>query len=248
MSQDYKILHSYSVGSTNDLAEATLSREAVDEFTVFFADYQTNGKGIGHNIWESNMGENLLISIVLHPVFLNPADQFMINKIVSLGVCKCLDKYIIGQRITIKWPNDVWVGFGKIAGILSRNLIMGNRFETCIVGIGLNINQQNFSPEIPNPVSMYQIAHRAFDRNEVLKQLIDDVKHFYSLLKKNLIEAINQYYLERLLFYNTSATFIADDQEFTGIIKGVDEFGLLLVEVEENVRRYNIKDISLKVH
>lgn len=184
MSQDYKILHSYSVGSTNDLAEATLSREAVDEFTVFFADYQTNGKGIGHNIWESNMGENLLISIVLHPVFLNPADQFMINKIVSLGVCKCLDKYITGQRITIKWPNDVWVGFGKIAGILSRNLIMGNRFETCIVGIGLNINQQNFSPEIPNPVSMYQIAHRAFDRNEVLKQLIDDVKHFYSLLKK----------------------------------------------------------------
>lgn len=248
MKLDYKILHFETTESTNQIAEEEVFRNRPAEFTVFYTDFQTKGKGVGSNTWYSNRAENLLLSIVLYPDFLNPADQFLINKIVSLGVCQCLSEFIPQRNCFIKWPNDIWIDFGKIAGILSRNTIMGNQFETCIVGIGLNVNQINFSPDLPNPVSMAQIAGHPFDRDQVLHSLIQRIAYYYNLLKINDLKEIDQQYLEKLLYFNSKATFIADGNEFEGIIRGLDQFGLLLVEKDQRINKYDLKEITLKIN
>lgn len=246
MKLDYKILHFETTESTNQIAEEEVFRNRPKEFTIFCTDFQTKGKGVGSNTWQSNRAENLLLSIVLYPDFLGPADQFMINKVVSLGVCRCLGEFIPQSNFLVKWPNDIWVDSGKIAGILSRNLILGNQFDTCIVGIGLNVNQNVFNPDLPNPVSMAQIAGHPFDRNQVLDSLIQHIALYYNLLKISNLKMIDQQYLERLLHFNSIATFIADGCQFEGIIRGVDQFGLLLVERDKRILKYDLKEITLK--
>ena len=247
MKLDYKILHFETIESTNQIAEEEVFRNNPKEFTVFSADFQTKGKGVGTNTWQSNRAENLLVSIVLHPDFLDPADQFLINKAASLGVCRCLEEFIPQGRFFIKWPNDIWFDSKKIAGILSRNTIMGNHFETCIVGIGLNVNQIVFSAELPNPVSMEQIAGHSFDRNQVLEKLILSLGYYYNMLKINDMKEIDKQYLDKLLNYNRKAKFIAEGRQFEGIIRGVDQFGLLLVEEEGSIKKYDLKEITLKI-
>ncbi len=80
---------------------------------------------------------------------------------VSLGICDFLDRYCHGS--TIKWPNDIYVKNDKIAGILIENSIMGEKIESSVAGIGLNINQDKFDPGIPNPVSLKMITGKEYD-------------------------------------------------------------------------------------
>ena len=120
-----------------------LKKKKLLKGTIVYTNYQSAGQGQSGNKWESEDGKNLLISIVLFPSFIKPADQFHISMTISLGICDFLKRYIPG--CSIKWPNDIYVNNDKIAGILIENFILGNKIENTIAGIGLNINQDKFS-------------------------------------------------------------------------------------------------------
>ncbi len=154
-----------SLPSTNSYAAFLLKNEVIPEGAIVSAEYQTTGRGQGSNIWESENGKNLLISIILYPSIIYPASQFLISMALSLGICDFLKRFI--PDCSIKWPNDIYVNDDKIAGILIENSIMGDKIESTIAGIGLNINQEKFLSDAPNPVSLSLITGKKYDLNSL---------------------------------------------------------------------------------
>ena len=121
-----KIIALDIAGSTNEYMLDKIKAGIIsEEGTVVIANYQSVGKGLDQNTWESEAGKNLMFSILLKPGFLKADQQFQLTKIISLAVYDFVRNYLPNERIKVKWPNDIYVGNKKIAGILISNTIKG---------------------------------------------------------------------------------------------------------------------------
>lgn len=152
----------------------------VPEFTTVVSDFQTAGKGQRGNSWEAEGGKNLLFSYVLYPLFLEARRQFLLSQIASLAVKEALDKLVDG--ISIKWPNDVYWHDKKICGMLIENDLQGHFIGRCIPGIGINVNQEVFRSDAPNPVSLKQITGQEHDRAALLLDVLRIADGYYRRL------------------------------------------------------------------
>lgn len=237
-------MHFGQVESTNLTAEKLLTAGEVVEGAIIFADYQTNGRGVGANSWNSPAGANVLMSLVFRPEFLMPADQFLIQKVVAIGVCEYISQ-LIPAPVKIKWPNDIYVDGKKLAGILGKSIIEGSIFSACIMGLGLNVNQVAFPKNLPNPVSLANITGHEHDRLGIALQIAGFVERNYQLLKNGDVEMINSAYLLNLLNYSVEATYEENGKRFWGIIRDVDHFGKLILETAQGAQRYDMKEITL---
>jgi len=233
-----------AINSTNEFAEKLLLNEKPCEGSVILAGYQKEGHGTGGNTWYSEAGKNLLASIILYPEFLPPASQFELNKVISLAVLYCVKGFLPNARVTIKWPNDIYVGYRKIAGILIKNSITGTKTENTIVGIGLNVNQNSFPSSLNNPISLSQVSGQTFDVLLVLQQLMEFLEILYQKLKLGEFGFISDQYLQNLLNMNRKSWYHKDNLAFEGIIKGVSQFGRLIMEVDNELVEYDFKEIT----
>lgn len=217
--------------STNYYAINLLGRHKPTEGTLVCADYQSAGRGIDNNHWESEKGKNALISIILYPDFLLPEKQFLLNKMVSLSILDFLKGKISDNRLSIKWPNDIYVDELKIAGILINNTISGNTLEASVIGIGLNINQELFISDAPNPVSLKMLTNIEYSISGCIDELCTCFESRYTQLK-NSDDQIDVDYLNSLFRFNIFYNYRYKDQDITGKIVGTDEFGKLILEKE----------------
>lgn len=234
------------VDSTNSYAERLLKKGPVEEGTVIQARFQTAGKGQGDNHWESAPGQNLTFSFILHPGFLPPGRQFLINKVISLGVLDFLSAYL--DEAAIKWPNDIFYENKKIGGILIQHLVEGDTLETSIVGIGLNINQTKFDLELTNAASLFQILHQELKLKDALVLLCEAIGERYAQLKRNETDRLESDFHLALLGYMEERLFLLGGKEITGIIQGVDEFGRLLIEhADQALKTYAHKEIEYQL-
>ena len=135
------------------------------------ADFQTAGRGCGTNSWESERGKNLTFSLRLHPADLPANCQFVVSMANALALKRALDGYVDG--ISIKWPNDIYWRDRKICGTLIETTLKGNRVGECIIGTGINVNQQVFLSDAPNPVSLFQILGHEVPVEEVMEAVLD---------------------------------------------------------------------------
>lgn len=218
-----------SLESTNKYCEL-LDMTTVEEFTVICAREQTAGIGQRGNHWNSNAGENLTFSIVLKPVFLPVESQYMLTKVVSLGLVDALETILPQKNVKIKWPNDIYVDNKKICGILISNKIMGLNLSVSIIGIGLNVNQMTFPNWIPNPVSIKQINGTEENLDDVLKKVLRAVALRYHHLQESWpkeTEILDHEYLSRLLFLGKEMPYLYQEEEIMATIVGVNPFGHL---------------------
>lgn len=233
-----------TIDSTNQFAEKLLLSEKPCEGSVILAGFQETGHGTGSNVWHSEAGKNLLASIILYPDHVIPANQFVLNKVISLAVLYCVKSLIPSQEILIKWPNDIYANYRKIAGILTKNSIMGSKIGYSIVGVGLNVNEEKFPPELPNPVSIKQLSGQNHEIDEVLKILMNFLEIWYEKLEFDEVDFIHDEYLKNLLNLNRKAWYRKENQVFEGIIRGVSPFGKLRMEADNEVTEYDFKEIS----
>ena len=169
--------------STNTLLKELIDKGQGPEAEKYiYAGYQTAGRGQTGNGWESEEGKNLLCSILL------PARKnlFELNVVAAVAVQRT-----IGEEFTIKWPNDIYWGDKKVAGILVENAIIGNEVKYSIAGIGLNVNQTEWQSDAPNPVSLKQITGQTYNIDTLMQQL-------YAEIQKALTEDIWDYYKAHL--------------------------------------------------
>lgn len=231
------------VSSTNDLAAGLLKSGSPPEGTVIYAGEQTRGRGQKGNEWVSEAGMNLIVSIILYPRFLEPEHQFMVSKVISVSIANLLEAF--SDSISIKWPNDIYHKDDKIAGILIEFSLEGNRITNCIAGAGINIRQTAFPPGLPNPVSLGMIDKGSHDTALLLKEYCSLCDYWYGLLRAGKEEKINNEYHRRLYRLNTASSFLADNRQLRGSIRGTDRYGRLIIDLEDGTTGvYGFREID----
>jgi BirA family transcriptional regulator, biotin operon repressor / biotin---[acetyl-CoA-carboxylase] ligase len=232
--------------STNNYANRLITEGRAVNGSVVLSHYQKSGRGQRGNTWESAPGKNLLASIVLFPAFLLPGKQFSLSKITSLALVDLLREHT--QGVTVKWPNDIFVDNKKIAGILIETSILGNQFHSAVAGIGLNLNQEKFSAELPNPISLKLIAGKDFNVKEMALQLREIFMKWYQKLEAGFIAEIDETYHENLFRINEWAVFQKKNNSFEARILGTGEYGQLILEDRSGKQSfYMFKEIEFVI-
>ena len=229
----WKIVHIGETDSTNHWL-----KEHGEGDMVVVADYQTAGRGCGTNTWESERGKNLLFSILMHPTDVPASRQFVISQLVSVALCKVLEQYV--GNVSIKWPNDIYVGDCKICGMLIENRLQGSVIRDSIVGIGLNVNQMVFHSDAPNPVSLANLTGRFFDTGMLLQQLLGALDAEWADA-----EGVRSRYMTRL--YRRKGFFRYRDawSEFDAEVVTVEDDGhLVLRNIDGYTHRYAFKEVQ----
>ena len=238
------IINLDSAASTNTELSLMLQAGQPAEWTVVAARSQTSGRGQAGNVWESAPGKNICCSICLYPQNVEPATQFILSMAIAAGVARYLERK--GLTAQIKWPNDIYVNNKKICGILIENQIMGSTVQSSIIGIGLNINQQTFSPTIPNPTSLLLETGGDYLPETELPQLISEIQHCVSMVYAgNADDILSEYH--RLLFQKDAAhSYYEHGLKFTGIIRRVEKSGGLIMQIVpgNEEKKYFFKEIS----
>lgn len=211
--------------------------------TVVTAEYQTAGRGQGVHTWESNRSENLLFSVLTHPVMVPVRSQFLLSEAGALALKEVLDGYTDG--ITLKWPNDIYWNDRKLSGTLIETSIGGGHIKNCVFGIGLNVNQKTFESDAPNPVSLAQILGHDIDRELLFKQIVAAFEKYYRMLENGQYDAISALYHEAL--YRRQGFYMYEDGDgrFDGAIVEVGDDGLLVLRDRDGrFREYEFREVK----
>ncbi len=227
------------VDSTNNFAANLIEEQLCRNGALILADTQTAGKGQRGSLWESEPGKNLLCSYVYFPDNLSVNFLQEFNMCLSISLIKCLNYFEIDAEI--KWPNDILADGKKISGILIENNVRAGKVKSMIFGIGLNINQQSFINL--GATSMALIRGAEFSIDEVSLQLTKEFNHWVSFVGGDH-QDLKLVYLNLLYGINTIHRFQSQDQEFEGIIVGVNDFGDLEINVLGEIRSFKNKEIS----
>lgn len=208
------------------------------------AAYQTSGRGQRSNVWQSRSGENLLMSILLRPgCALEVTNQFMLSQAVALSIHAAMKCYGIETRL--KWPNDIYVGGRKLAGILVELDYSGVFVEQAIVGIGLNVNQTEFPPMDRVPVSMKMLLGKDVPVEGVLCDVLCLFNRYYGEVRWGCKESIVAEYRELLLGIGEQREYVDAEGTFTAVMEGVEPTGhLLLRRSDGTLSRYAFKEVE----
>ena len=232
------------VDSTNTFLKNILSNsEPVPEGTVIMAESQVAGRGQQQNKWYSTAGQSLAFSILLKPTFVPLNQQFLLTQIISIAVYESLLP-LVGNQLKIKWPNDIYIGARKLGGILIENQVQGSTIKNAVIGVGLNINQDNFPDLVPNAISLRQILQTDYDLKVLLFEICDHVEQWYVKLRQGNYSLINEAYLRAMYLLNKHSRFKVQDTIFEGVITGVSANGLLQVLHSGLTTAYNLKEIQ----
>lgn len=241
---------------------STLLREqytdALPHLYTIRTDYQTAGRGQAGNTWESEKGKNLLFSTLLRHKELHATEQWRISMWVAITLWEVLAKHLDKERLTIKWPNDIYYGDKKLVGILIENALIGQYVEHSIVGIGVNVHQMNWQSNAPNPISMKEITGREYDIEGLLNEWICSMKSW----KNSKIEDLSSAYLQHLYRregwheyvereVSIAPTAIAEKgtrNTFLAKIVTVTEQGELILRLQDNAeKKYHFKQIRFVI-
>ncbi|MHA4893750.1 biotin--[acetyl-CoA-carboxylase] ligase [Pedobacter sp. PWIIR3] len=234
-----------AVDSTNNYLKVLLSKsEPLAEGTVIMADDQFAGRGQQGNTWLSEPGKNLTFSIYLKPASLNANDQFLLNKAVSIGIWNALQQFV-DQGLSIKWPNDIYVFDQKIGGVLIENTLIGNAIKSSIIGIGINVNQQNFSNNgLVRASSLSEILQQDVDRITLLQRICHAIEVQYLRLRSGGIAEQHKEYLRKLYRFAQPSLYKHNEQLFEGMITNVTNGGQLVLISEDGELRFSFKEIE----
>lgn len=232
-----------SISSTNDYLKEELSKSApFSEGTVIMAEEQFGGRGQSGNKWLSESGKNLTFSILLKPSFLNPIQQFNINIVICVAIYEALYP-LLGEELAIKWPNDIYVGDRKLGGVLIENILQGNEWKESVVGIGINVNQEDFSG-LKNACSIKELLHREYILTDLLYDLCKSIEKRYFQLKNQGIADLQLVYRKALYGLNEVRKFNLEGVSVEGKIIDVADDGQLIVDFNGHSARFNFKEIE----
>ena len=243
-SERLPIIHLSSVDSTNNYLMAYKPREG-ETMTVVYADEQTAGRGQGSNHWESEPGKNLTFSVLVHPTMVPVMRQFLLSEAGALALWDVLGQYLGADDVKMKWPNDIYWKDKKISGTLIETRLGGGHVKDCVYGIGIDVNQEKFVSDAPNPVSMKQILGHDVDLKELLNKIIDSFKKYYAAIENGEYAAISELYHSGLYRAHGFHRYKDKDGEFEAAIVEVEDSGNLILRDREGcIRSYAFKEVT----
>lgn len=238
----FKILEYEELDSTNNRAEK-LGWGVLEDKMVVLTRKQTQGRGQIGNRWESEPGKNISMTVVFRPKALAAGEQFAISMVIALGTCDFISRY--AEECSVKWPNDIYVEDKKISGILIEHSIMGAYVGGSLCGIGVNVNQECFVSDAPNPVSLFQLTGVELSLEKALEELLECIGKRYEQVYN--YAALDRDFLQ--VMYRRSGEFDWEDEHgsFRASIAGVNEYGQLILKDSEGMERvYGFKEVAYK--
>lgn len=243
---ELRYIHLERADSTNSRLSAMAD---APHGTVVSCREQTAGRGQRGNSWEAAPGLNITLSMLLRPEAVAAREQFAISEAVALGVRDTLRHFLgRGAQIAVKWPNDIYVADSKICGILIENTLSGARIDRSIVGIGLNVNQERFESDAPNPVSMLQIAGRTFPLDEVETTLCRTIASLFdTYIAAGRLDELHAIYRESLWRREGLHPYLdtATGERFDAAIHNIGPMGhLTLRDSGSRLRTFAFKEVA----
>jgi BirA family transcriptional regulator, biotin operon repressor / biotin---[acetyl-CoA-carboxylase] ligase len=235
-----------SVDSTNNYALERVHAGLALHGEAFFAHEQWAGKGQRGKTWAAEKKANIILSVVIKPHPLQVSQQFQLSACISVAVREFF-AYYAGEQVKIKWPNDLYWQDRKAGGILIENVIgpekmadnpdhpsgtqeSSSAWQWAVIGIGININQWEFTTDIRNPVSLKQITGQEYDVAQLARQLCRLLdRRYYEMVRKGPSAAFKEY-SKHLYKKNEKVKLKKDNRVFETIIKDVSSSGQLIVE------------------
>lgn len=236
-------IHLDCVSSTNTYLKEMMEKcppeqrqELFPPYFVVTASRQEQGRGRQQKTWESEPDKNLLFSVLLYPQ-IHPSDQFHVCRHISVAVAEFVRETFSIENVYIKWPNDIYIHDKKLAGILIEHFLSQNIINYSVIGIGININQREFSSDLPNPTSIFLETGKIHSLEFCLEKAMDKIKQV-STRQANMLE---KQYMDYLYKHHVFSKYILpkiSQEPLLLKITGVDKMGLLQLE-DENNRLYN---------
>ncbi len=229
--------------STNSFLASLCDQQRLADLACVFTTYQSAGRGQRGNSWESEAGKNLLFSFVTYPDFLEAQRQFRLSQITALALYEVLSEET--EDISIKWPNDIYWRNRKICGTLIENDLTGIHISRSISGTGVNLNQQEFKSDAPNPVSLTQITGKTYRAEDMLRRIMQHIAFYYQLLRMGDDDAIARRYMNALFRKDGFHTYKDENGTFQAQIVGIEPIGKLVLEDTDGKRHeYMFKEVS----
>jgi len=235
------------LASTNELAR-DLARRGEEEGTLVVTEEQVAGRGRRGRSWYSPRGQGLLFSLILRPP-LQPAQAPQLTFLAAVAVAETL-KEELGLAAGIKWPNDIYIGGRKVAGILTELSAELDRVNYVIMGIGVNVNTplEDFPPSLRGSATSLQVeAGRALSRVALLQELLLRLEDWYKTFIQDGFVPLRRRWKDLALVLGKEVQVLGPNGTFSGVAVDVDDFGALLVQVPGGqVRRVLAGDVSLR--
>ncbi len=228
------------VESTNNYAMEQVHAGLASHGQAWFAKEQWGGKGQRGKIWQSTVGENVIMSIALRPNKAFNGKPYLLSATVA-AICQQLIMEYTANEITIKWPNDIYWSDRKAAGILIENIFKGNSWEWAIVGIGINVNQTVFDFVGVNPTSLKLITNMVLDPVEIAKKLHNKLLNALEVVQEErfYLKYLNEYLYKK----NENVQLKKDNAVFETKIIAVNEYGQLLTK-DTMERVFNVGEVE----
>ncbi len=231
--------------STNTFLLDLSKKQPLPDKTIVVSKLQLKGRGQLNSHWESDSGNSLTFSVYKQFNATNVAKQPYLLFAVALGVREALAN-LMAIKCDVKWANDILAENKKICGILTENQVKGNQLIASVIGVGINVNQTSF-PSLLNAGSMLMVTGKQFNLDEVLNKVCEAIFYYLQLFENKQWEILKETY-EKHLFRKekVSAFSVVKQPVFNAIIKGVNNFGQLLLELDtEEIKSFNTKEITM---
>ncbi len=224
-----------TVESTNIYAMEQIQANMAVHGTSYFAHDQTAGKGQWGKSWIAEPGSHIALSVIVAGSELNLSNPFSLSMLSALAVRDFFSHYA-GSETKIKWPNDLYWRDRKAGGILIENAVRGNIWQWAVIGIGINLNQEQFPASLVNPVSLKQITGKAQDPVKKAKELCNCLDNRFRQLLAGKEEKMLEEYNQQLYKQGQQVKLKKDNRIFGCTIQGVSASGSLQVSgtLEEN--------------
>ena len=237
-----------SIGSTNTYLRELNGGDPSYDYEVAVADFQTAGRGQKGNTWESEQGKNLLFSILAHPKGIKVQEQFYISQAIALAVSDAVIAAAgpeFTEGFSVKWSNDIYYKDFKMAGILIENTLQGSSILDTVVGVGLDVNQEVFVSDAPNPISLKNITGRDYDRDALLDDIIARFIGYMELDTPSQRAGVDELYRSRLYRREGYHKFRDAQGEFEACIYGIRPDGCLMLLTRSGEQRtYEFKQVQ----
>lgn len=230
-----------ATGSTNDDARR-LAEQGAAEGTVVVAARQQAGRGRFGRSWSSPEG-GAYVSCVLRPA-VSPAETGPLSLVIALGIARGLDALGAGP-CAVKWPNDVFIGAGKVAGVLLEMSAEADAVRWVVAGFGVNVAR----PGEPVPGAAYvrdRVAGVLVP--EVAAACLDAVASAYRAWLSEGFDGVREEYERRLLSVGQEVVIldVTGAERAAGVLKGVDRAGRLLLDSEAGELAVASGEVSLR--
>lgn len=236
----------YDVIDSTNVKAKQLAEEGHPAGTLVVAEKQDAGRGRRGRSWEAPAGSGIYMTLVLKPE-ISPNNASMLTLVAALAVAGSITK-CTGKQAGIKWPNDIVMEGKKVCGILTEMSAQFDYVNHIVVGIGINVHNENFPKEIEEmATSIYLQTGEHINRAALIEEILEQFEHYYAIyLKTEDLSGLVKEYNASLVNMNKNVRVLDPKEPFEGKAMGINERGELIVDTWESRKLVSSGEVSVR--